>query len=215
MTTPASPISQEEAFGRAVAFWRGHRELSQRQLADRLTARGMRLDAPAVSRIESGSRSVRLTEAMLIAEVLDLELDALVGFALSPAQQLHRLRRAADSAMNELEPLLQLWLSRLATVREFLDEHPELLANLPDAEGEVRPDAPDEYFDWVKRRLGKLAVSAQTAEKQRSRIENEMIVVVESEEERDDLVELAAAYARAQVLVLTEVPEPMTSTEAG
>jgi transcriptional regulator with XRE-family HTH domain len=213
MTTTASSISQEEAFGRAVAFWRGQRELSQRQLADRLTARGMKLDAPAVSRIESGARSVRLTEAMLIAEVLDLELDALVGFALSPPQQLHRLRRAADSAMNELEPLLQLWLSRLATVREFLVEHPELLANLPDAEGEVRPDEPDEYFDWVRRRLGKLAVSVMTPEKKRSRIENEMIVVVETEEERGDLVELAAEYARAQVLLLAEAPAPVTPTE--
>ncbi|MFB8386912.1 helix-turn-helix domain-containing protein [Microbacterium sp. NPDC055910] len=212
MTTSVTSMTQEEAFGRAVAFWRGQRELSQRQLADRLTVRGMKLDAPAVSRIESGARSVRLTEAMLIAEVMDLELDALVGFALSPPQQLHRLRRAADSAMNELEPFLQRWLNRLAMVREFLVEHPDLLANLPDAEGDIRPDQPDEYFDWVQQRLGKLAVSALPEDKKRARVDNEMIVIVESEQERSDLVELAAEYARAQVLLWTEVPEQPSST---
>ncbi len=42
-------------------------------------------------------------------------------------------------------------------VRDFLIENPELVANLPDSQGNVHPDAPDEYFDWVQSRIAKLS----------------------------------------------------------
>lgn len=201
MTNPQASMTQEVAFGRAVAFWRGRRDLSQKQLAEKLTSQGMKADASAVSRIESGARSVRLVEAMLIADVLNLDLDAFTRFALTPAQQLHRLRRAADAAMQELESPLQRWLDGLADVKGFLDEHPHLVSNLPDSDGELRPDAPDEYFDWVQRRVERMSVSKLTAEELDTRLETEWIAVVPDVATRDELVAIAAEYAKAQILV--------------
>lgn len=200
MTTPQASESQEAAFGRAVALWRTRRSLNQKQLADLLTNRGMKLDASAVSRIESGARSVRLTEAMLIAEVLDVELEAFTTFAQSPAQRLNRMRRLADIAMRELELPLQDWLDRLTAVRDFLTENPQLVANLPDSQGNVRPDTPDEYFDWVQSRIAKFSPASLKEEELKERVESGRFVLVENETALEELVSVAAEYVRAQLL---------------
>ncbi|RLZ02888.1 hypothetical protein CWC38_08715 [Kocuria tytonicola] len=57
---------------------RAQRGYSQKRLADELTAGGVELDASAVSRMEKGTRSLRLSEAMAVAEVLSTTLDRMI-----------------------------------------------------------------------------------------------------------------------------------------
>jgi transcriptional regulator with XRE-family HTH domain len=198
MQTSESP---EEAFGRAVAYWRNLRHLSQRQLADRLTARGMRADAPAISRIESGARSVRLSEAVLISEALELELEALVSASRSPAQQLHRLRRLATFAMRELEIPLATFLGRLIDVQLILTSHPELIASLTDVGDASAIDLPDDYLDWVKLRIQEIARGRSTPEKMRRIVAAGQAVVVPTIQARDELLDVISLFAAAHVLV--------------
>jgi len=177
--------------------------MSQKQLADRLTERGMRVDAPAISRIESGGRSVRLTEALLIADALDTELEALATYARTPAQRLSRMRRLADIAMNELEEPTADFLNRLLDVRAMLHRHPELLSSLPDEKGTVQPDEPDDYLDWVRKRIeGPLRVQGQMDEDALGiLLDSGQAVVVPDRRSKNELVELMAQFAAVHILI--------------
>lgn len=64
----------EPEFGRLVRESRQTAKLSQADVSAALARRGLSLDGSAISRIESGDRSVRLSEAALIAEVLEIPL---------------------------------------------------------------------------------------------------------------------------------------------
>ena len=64
----------EPAFGRWVKDVRKRAQRSQTDVSEGLAARGIMLDASAISRIESGDRSVRLSEAVAIAAVLGVPL---------------------------------------------------------------------------------------------------------------------------------------------
>lgn len=150
----------DEAFGANVAAGRSIRRISQRELADKLTAAGFRVDAPAVSRIEKGARSVRLTEALIIADVLNLELSMLVSsIDMSPGAELRRIRRAATEAYHQLREPLQSFLQGYLSVYDHLVENPELVAEV-EIEG-VGIASPAEYFALTADRIWELEASAQ------------------------------------------------------
>jgi transcriptional regulator with XRE-family HTH domain len=71
-------------FGDLMREQREHRRWSQRRLADLLEQVGLRLDPSAITRIERGTRDVKLTEAIVIANVLEFDLDSI---AFSPEAQ--------------------------------------------------------------------------------------------------------------------------------
>ncbi|GAA3698953.1 hypothetical protein GCM10022377_09960 [Zhihengliuella alba] len=144
--------SPEELFGRVVAMIRKHENLSQREFAERLTRRGMPVDASAVSRIEKGTRSVRLVEALVIAEVLDVDLNTLAGLSETPGQSLRHARKAADRAMQEALPRLVAMGWALLDAQDLLDSEPSLLEQLTDDAGGGPRDAED-YLAWVARRI--------------------------------------------------------------
>lgn len=64
--------------GRVVAQRRIEMKLSQRELADRLQLHGLDVDKNAVQRIEAGKRFVIDIELVVIAKVLDIDLDKLL-----------------------------------------------------------------------------------------------------------------------------------------
>lgn len=158
MSVMATPKSEtpDEAFGQSVAEVRGWANLSQREFANRLTERGFRVDASAVSRIENGSRSVRLTEALTIADALDVELDFLVsGLDRSPKAELRRARRFANEAVRRLrEPMVQL-IRGYVWVHEMLRDEPDLVAEILLEDGEAM-ESPDDYFSWAVGRIARL-----------------------------------------------------------
>lgn len=161
-------------------------KLSQRDFAEKLTAKGMPVDASAVSRIEKGTRSVRLTEALTIAEVLDVDLDWLVSGSKTPAQELRAMRRDADRNLRLLiEPVNAVAWS-LVEVSEHLNRYPELLAELSD-EKLGTPSSAGEYLGWVARRIGHWPVDLDD------------YVDVASQDRADQIIEVITSLARHHV----------------
>lgn len=190
----------DEAFGQSVATVRGWANLSQREFANRLTERGFRVDASAVSRIESGARSVRLTEALTIADALDVELDFLVsGLDGSPKAELKRARRFANDAVRRMrEPMVQL-LQGYVWVHELLRNDPALIAEIPLDDGEMMRD-PDDYFSWA---VGRLKSIESDARSDGTRDVEDHCVPYPTPTAREGLLSIVSAYADA-VLVPEE-----------
>lgn len=113
-------------FGAAVAKTRNALGWSQKTLAEKLSERGLQVDATAVSRIESGGRSLRLTDALTIANALDVQLDDLVVRARSPLDQWFALQRGTDRAIAVLEDPLESLARHLVSMIDFAATHPDL-----------------------------------------------------------------------------------------
>ena len=78
-----APEGVNAQFGDLMKTAREARGWSQRQLAELLAAVDLKLDPSAITRIERGSRDVKLSEAIAIAGVLEFRLDEL---SFSPAK---------------------------------------------------------------------------------------------------------------------------------
>ncbi|MGD9619816.1 MAG: multiprotein-bridging factor 1 family protein [Mycolicibacterium sp.] len=114
---PGGPAPREESlavnaqFGHLMKEARESRGWSQRQLAGMLTAVDLKLDPSAITRIERGTRDVKLSEAIAIANVLEISLDLL---SYSPEQDFHmremsqvqmtvRARKALLQALRQID----------------------------------------------------------------------------------------------------------------
>jgi transcriptional regulator with XRE-family HTH domain len=87
-----------ETFARQTRETRERLMLTQRDLAERLTALGMRADQTTVAKIESGSRRVTIEDALLIAAALDVApLHLLIPREDDAALTIGRLSGSADS----------------------------------------------------------------------------------------------------------------------
>lgn len=64
--------------GRAIADARREKGLTQQELRDRLVELGWQIDVTALTRIENGSRALRVNQVYLIAEALDRPVDELI-----------------------------------------------------------------------------------------------------------------------------------------
>lgn len=98
-------------FARRMREERHRAGLSQAALAERVTALlDYKVDGSSVTRVEKGERSVRLAEAIAIAEALQTPLSALL-----------RDRVAIDDEIGELERDLSEELHRASLAEEALD----------------------------------------------------------------------------------------------
>ena len=84
MAYTANMANKEPAashFRRTVRQERERRGWSQKELAQRLTERGVPIDASAIAKIESNKRArvVRLDEAAALADLFGLSIDTLIG----------------------------------------------------------------------------------------------------------------------------------------
>jgi transcriptional regulator with XRE-family HTH domain len=78
----------EEVFARRTRELREQEEIPQTVLAERLDIHGIKLDGTAITRIERGTRAIRLNEAVAIAAALDVSLDAMLHPGPSPEDAL-------------------------------------------------------------------------------------------------------------------------------
>lgn len=90
--------STEATFSKRVREERESAGLSQTELARKLDGHGLKLDPTAITRLERGSRAIRLGEAVAIAEVLGQPLPEM-------------LRPRIESALAEAE-----WRAQQATI---------------------------------------------------------------------------------------------------
>lgn len=104
-------LTPEERFGRQVRAQREAVGLSQTELADRATVRGVALTQTLVSRIEQGRRPLRLNEAAVVAGVLDMDLGDAVSRAADPRPP-SEAERVEESTWRDLQDA-----ARTATTR--------------------------------------------------------------------------------------------------
>jgi transcriptional regulator with XRE-family HTH domain len=70
----------DKRFGQHLKRGRVERDLTQPQMAEMLTAKGIApMGATTIAKIEAGTRSVRINEAVAIAELFEMSIDALLG----------------------------------------------------------------------------------------------------------------------------------------
>lgn len=74
-----SPDGKNNVCGRNIAYLRKTRNLSQRELAERLQLMGYDMDKNAIQRIESGQRFVTDIEIQAFADLFDVDIPVLFG----------------------------------------------------------------------------------------------------------------------------------------
>jgi transcriptional regulator with XRE-family HTH domain len=162
----ADAFSRE--FGRNMRDARIRKSWSQRELAEALTARGVKLDPSAVTRIERGAREAKLREAVAIAACLDIDVQKLLNpTAHDPIAMALELRRLAEirirsgrSAFRELgqhvqglarilyaSQAAQAELARLRGWPEGLEPHELVVGELKDLLRELREPARDSELE--------------------------------------------------------------------
>jgi transcriptional regulator with XRE-family HTH domain len=115
-----------EKFGDVVRDARERRQWSQRRLAELLDEAGVRLDPSAITRIERGTRDVKLREATAIASVLGIDLaTSLEQIAFTQAQQFQVGTAALAAAAVAARRTLAEVLDRLDRLGVSVDENTE------------------------------------------------------------------------------------------
>jgi len=138
----------ENRFGEEVLESRKLQRLSQKDLAEMLSGRGLNLDASAISRIEKGTRAIRLSEAAVIADVLGFSLSD-VEHPRDPLEDLVRIRKTIDSSLNAaFDGALQV-ADAIQEMIYVLERHPQLLETVA-AEWVISPTSLPEYVKAVE-----------------------------------------------------------------
>ena len=135
----------ENRFGETVLEERRIQGISQKVLARELSERGLALDASAISRIEKGTRAIRLSEAALIADLLGFSLSD-VEHPRDPQDDFARLQKGINTALLEAHAGAMLVATGIEEMFQLLNRQPQLLKLL---EGESGP-APKNYSQYVK-----------------------------------------------------------------
>ncbi len=119
----------ENRFGQAVMDGRVAHRMSQKTLAVALREHGLSLDASAISRIEKGTRAIRLNEAAIIAALLGFSL-AEVESPRDPKADFHDAERALGVGLHNLFSAAMKVASNISSMERLLDMQPELLVSL-------------------------------------------------------------------------------------
>jgi transcriptional regulator with XRE-family HTH domain len=137
----ASKWTDDTRFGERLKDERGHRGLTQPQLAKLLAEKGIKpMHATTIAKIEAGVRSVRINEAVGIADLFGVSLDSLLGRRPGAGRDHERaylLRSLRDTSRGSSQ---QVWAA-METIRERL-------AELPEGYDELRTQG---YDTWANR----------------------------------------------------------------
>lgn len=103
-----------------IQRYRKQRGMSQADLANRLSAEGFAFFPQTIQKIENGSRTIRLDEAMAIAFELDCDLELLVldTEVLNEFDAVTIGLARTDEARAEVSKAVGRWMKELAVLRE-------------------------------------------------------------------------------------------------
>lgn len=178
----------EKSIGEQISTLRKIKKYTQKKFAEVLTDHGLSVDSSAVSRLEKGERALKISECMIVAEALDVELTFLLRGVQTPAQELKETRSFADFCMRDMSQSFADWLSSLLIAKWQLEKHPDLLAN-------VSKDVTshDEYLPWVAANLSKLEWEWDAPDMA------DAYILTRDQGEVEDLVACLVAYARSRI----------------
>ncbi len=118
----------EKAFGARVRDARDGMQWSQRKLAEELERLGVKLDPSAVTRIERGTREVKLREAAAIATALGVKLEDLAPPpTATPREQFDAWVLSAGEQLAVARRALAAMVSSYAMALHVIDHHPDVL----------------------------------------------------------------------------------------
>ena len=146
----------EKRFGETVLEERRVNRISQKVLAGALSARGLMLDASAISRIEKGTRAIRLSEAAIIADVLGFSL-ADVQTPRDPKEDFARHRESFSAALRETHDAAEKVAMAVWEMDGVLYRHPDVLNPLEPWD-EPAPTGITQYVEkigaeWLKGKI--------------------------------------------------------------
>lgn len=118
----------DASFGKRVQVERTNRGWSQAEMARMLSDNGVEPMHPTtVAKIESGQRSVRINEAVGIAELFEASVDSLLG--RKPGAQINELEYSLRLLRDTARQSSQQIFTAMETIREQLDDLPKEFAN--------------------------------------------------------------------------------------
>lgn len=114
----------DASFGKRVQIERTNRGWSQAEMAKMLSDNGVEPMHPTtIAKIEAGQRSVRINEALGIAELFEASIDSLLGRkpGTQSKEQEYALRLLRDTARQSSQNVF----TAMETIREQLDDLPK------------------------------------------------------------------------------------------
>lgn len=90
-------------FGKLLKDARASHGWTQRDVADKLEERGLKIDSSAITRLEKGQREPRLREAIEISELLDFSLDLVAAADLTEIGGESQFARNEELMKREME----------------------------------------------------------------------------------------------------------------
>lgn len=132
----------EASFRSEMQRLRVERGLTQADLAQQLRDRGLALHQQTVARIEAGQRSIRLNEAMVIAEALGTDIARMV----TPEDERQALRdmKQAETDLHRIVTYTLRFLDMRYSIGSLLNREiaPNFRADVESWLRELGPDAP-------------------------------------------------------------------------
>ncbi|MFT8180070.1 Putative regulator or DNA-binding protein [Mycobacteroides abscessus subsp. abscessus] len=137
-------IQPNKIVGRNTAEFRGQRGLSQAELANRLAAQigKSSVDPTTITRLEAGKRPTTVDELVALAQILDVDVAALLHPG-PDAAQLITIQRAVTRLREHLAAMRTL----VITAGAILQYHPDLLERLSTKDRELLENM-SEYLDY-------------------------------------------------------------------
>jgi transcriptional regulator with XRE-family HTH domain len=138
MQTPPDGERPEQTFARRMRELREELGVPQSHIANVLKLmHGIELDPSAITRIEKGTRKLRLDEAVAIAKVLERTVDEMLRPTLPPDEQLRQAEDYVEPARWRAAAAVAEWEvagRRLERLRVHLADGADLAAPLSDDE---------------------------------------------------------------------------------
>lgn len=131
----ASQKWTDKEFGKKLKAEREHREWTQPELAANLRNSGIQTMHPTtIAKIEAGTRSVRINEAIAFADAFDVSIDALLGRQEPDDSTLTYAMENASSFATRAERELQTPRTTVSIIEEILEDASARFANASIAE---------------------------------------------------------------------------------
>ncbi|WP_181068116.1 helix-turn-helix domain-containing protein [Rathayibacter sp. AY1A7] len=147
----------ESRIGMTIRHHRISQRMSQDVLAEHMQSRGFNTHQTTIGKIENGSRSVRISELLALADCLGVSWSSLVAGQLDPDVEIEdeadlrrRLQEVAESQSRAEEAMLK-------TMRMYADQYAYFTARAryySDALAQASKDAPGSAVEGVERITG-------------------------------------------------------------
>lgn len=144
----------DKEVGKRFRALRTEKDLTQAAVAARLEESGLSLDPTAITRIERGSRTLRLGEAVAIAAALDTSLERVL-LDVAPEEHARTAVRQAVVKVRDVFLTVDRWMLMVTLAINEACEFPEVVPGVPSEMlsawmYDSMKDELESGFDWMR-----------------------------------------------------------------